>query len=161
MTEENEKALEVYSKICAMFDANGLSYKKLEEDLTILCGGRGDDLPMDFVIQVRPRNDTVAIFSELPFAVEEDKRLDMAVAVCAVNYLLVDGCFDFDISDGQLLFRMNNSYMDCDLDMEVFDYMFHCAVITVDKYNDKFLMLAKGYMKIEAFLTELNGGKED
>lgn len=151
-----EKAKTVYETICAMFDARGWHYKKDEENLIIYCGVSGDDLPMEFIIQVRDKNDTVAFVSILPFTVPEDKRLDMAVAVCAVNYLLVDGCFDFDISDGELLFRMNNSYLDVEPGMDVFSYMINCAATTVDEYNDKFLMISKGYIKINQFLADLN-----
>ena len=151
-----EKAKTVYETICSMFDGRGWHYKKDEENLIIYCGVSGDDLPMEFIIQVRDKIDTVAFVSILPFTVPEDKRLDMAVAVCAVNYLLVDGCFDFDISDGELLFRMNNSYLDVEPSMDVFSYMINCAATTVDEYNDKFLMISKGYIKINQFLTDLN-----
>lgn len=151
-----EKAKAVYETICSMFDDRGWHYEKDEEKLIAYCGVSGEDLPMDFIIQVREKNGTVALISILPFTVPEDKRLDMAVAVCAVNYLLVDGCFDFDISDGQLLFRMNNSYLDVEPDMQVFRYMINCAATTVDEYNDKFLMISKGYIKVSQFLADLN-----
>ena len=145
---ESEKARVVYETICSMFDSRGWHYKKDKEKLIACCGVSGDDLPMEFIIQVKEKNDTVAFVSILPFTVPEDKRLDMAVAVCAVNYQLVDGCFDFDVSDGELLFRMNNSYLDSEPSMDVFSYMINCAATTVDEYNDKFLMISKGYINI-------------
>ena len=149
------KAEEVYSTLCGLFDNKGWRYEKEEDDLLVKCTFLGEDLPMDFFMRVYPDQATVALFSPLHFSVPEDKRLTMAAAVCAVNDSILDGSFDFDIRDGQLLFRMNNSYLDCDPSMEVFDYMLGMANAVVDAYNDRFLMLAKGDISIDQFLAKV------
>ena len=156
MAKDMEKARRVYDLVCAMFDARKLVYEKREEDLVIHCEARGDDLPMDFLIRVNPELSIVSFYSDLPFRVPEEKRLDVAVAVTAINYMIVDGNFDLDFSDGQVLFRVNNSYLDSEPDMEVFNYMLSITAGAVDEYNDKLLMLAKGYIDLEQFLANLS-----
>lgn len=149
------KAEEVYSTLCGLFDKKGWKYEKEEEKLTVTCIFRGDDLPMEFYIRVIPELASVALFSPLHLKVAEDMRLTMAAAVCAVNDTILDGCFDFDVRDGQLLFRMNNSYLDCDPSMEVFNYMMRMANSVVDAYNDVFLALTKGNISIDQFLAKV------
>ena len=106
-------------------------------------------------MRVFPDQASVALFSPLHFSVPEDKRLTMAAAVCAVNDSILDGSFDFDVRDGHLLFRMNNSYLDCDPSMEVFDYMLGMANAVVDAYNDRFLMLIKDQITVEEFPAQV------
>ena len=93
------------------------------------------------------------MLSKLPFVIQEDKRIDVALAVSMVNNQLVDGSFDYDITSGKLLYRMTNSFIESKLSKEVFDYMLFVAFHTIDEYNDKFLMLAKGYISVEQFLS--------
>ncbi|MBR6742530.1 MAG: hypothetical protein IKM09_03700, partial [Clostridia bacterium] len=96
------------------------------------------------------------LISHMPFVIHEDKRLDVAIAVTALNNRLVDGCFDYDIKSGHMFFRMTNSFIDSRLDEEVFAYMLFCACKTIDDYNDKFLMLDKGMLSLEQFLSSLD-----
>ena len=55
-----------------------------------------------------------------------------------------------------MFFRMTNSFMESKLGEEAFAYMLFCSCQVIDEYNDKFLMLAKGMVSIEQFLSSLN-----
>jgi len=94
----------------------------------------------------------VSFFSKLPFNVEEDKRIDVALAICAVNYWLADGSFDYDLSDGSILFRLTSSYKESTLGEALFEYMVVVSAATVDNYNDKFFMMSKGMMTYQQFI---------
>ena len=158
MVDKNnlEQAQATFATLCRALDNREWNYRKNEETLTIECGAQGDDLPMEFNIKVDASRTLVLLFSHLPFVIQEDKRLDVAIAVSAINNVLVDGCFDYNISDGNIFFRMTNSFIDSKLGEEVFAYMVFCACHTIDEYNDKLLMLAKGMLSIEQFLSSLN-----
>ena len=153
MEDKTQLALDTFATICMALDENDWKYKKDGENLVIECGAQGDDLPMDLTIKVDARRQFVMLFSRMPFVIQEDKRLDMAVAVSAVNNALADGCFDYDVLTGRMYFRMTNTFMDSKMDREVFTYMLYCSCQTIDEYNDKFLMLAKGMLDMEKFLA--------
>lgn len=72
----------------------------------------------------------------------------MAVA----NYGLVNGAFDYDISDGEICFRMSQSYRESILGAEVCNYMLLASMHTIDKYNDRFMMLSKGMIDLQKFV---------
>ena len=154
MVEERvmKQAKSVYETICKSLENNGWNYTREEEDLVIRCGVRGDDLPMDIVIIVNPKAQVVSLFSPMPYKIKEDKRVEAALAVCVANNGLVNGAFDYDLSDGSIHFRVVSSFCESILGEELFNYMIMIAAGTVDIYNDKFLMISNGMMNFQQFL---------
>lgn len=153
-----EQAKTVFADICRFLENNQWHYKKDEERLTIECGARGEDLPIDLNIQVDADRLLVMIMSHIPFVINEDKRLEVALGICAINNILVDGCFDYDVNSGSMFFRMTNSFVDSKLGNEAYHYLIICACQTIDEYNDKLLMLAKGMLSVEQFLKTVANG---
>ena len=145
----------IFEGFCQMLDQEKWHYKKDPEKLTIECGAQGDDLPMELNIHIDAERLLILLISHLPYKIQEDKRLDVAVAVSSVNNILVDGCFDYDIASGNLFFRMTNSFRDSMLGADLYKYLVYCSCQTIDEYNDKFLMIGKGMLSIEQFLTNI------
>ena len=152
--QDMKKAVEVYGTLCSMLDNINWKYDKIEEKLMIKSGVKGEDLPIDFIVVVKPRNQVVQFISSMPFNMPEDKRVEGALAVCTANYGLVDGSFDYDLSDGQIIFRLTSSYRDSLLSEALFEYMVMVSASTIDKYNDLFFMLAKGMITLEQFMEK-------
>lgn len=158
MAELNmEQAKQTYDNLCKMLDERGWKYERVDGDLTIKSGIKGDDLPIEFLVRVNPRNEIVSFLSLLPFNVDESKRVDMALAVCAANYCLADGSFDYNLSSGKIIFRLTSSYKNSILSADLFEYMIMVSAATVDVYNDKFFMISKGVLSIQKFLEEEAG----
>ena len=156
MTDEMkvEKAVEVYVTLCNALERIGWSYDKNDSNLSISFEVTGEDLPMQFLIIVDVKRQLVRFFSTLPFKMKEDKLIDGAVAVCAANCGLVDGCFIYDIGDGTIAFKQTATFLGRAIDEALLQYVIHCACSTVDKYNDKFMALNKGFISIADFLKE-------
>lgn len=148
------KAKEVYRTLLKMLDAKKFKYERHDEDLLIKSGIRGEDLPVEFIMVVIPKNEVVQFISPMPFKIAEDKRVEAAVAVAIANYGLINGSFDFDLSDGEIRFRLTTSYRDSTLGKDLFEYMMMVGASTVDNYNDKFLMLSKGIITVEQFMEQ-------
>ena len=147
-----QRAQQVYATMCAALDHNGWNYDRNDENLAISCVARGDDLPVELTMTVDARRQIVMVLSRLPVVIPEDKRIETVLAVAKANDLMVDGSFDLDMGSGKLYFRITNSFMDSQLGEEVFMYLILCACHTIDEYNDRFLMLAKGMMDLGKFI---------
>ena len=147
-----QQAQNVYETICRTLDAREWKYDRHDEDLVITFGVQGDDLPMDVVVRVRPKQEVVNVYSSLPFKVPEEQRELGAMMVCAANYGTINGCFDMDLTDGEIRYRMATSYRESLLGDELFNYMIGVSLSTVDRYNDKFLMVLKGMLSLEQFM---------
>ena len=152
-----QKAKEIFDALVDMLDTRDWKYEKFEEDLVIKSGIKGEDLPIEFIVVVKPKNQVVQLLSRLPFQIPEEKRVDAAIAICVANNGLVDGSFDYDISDGDITFRLTTSYRESTLGADLFEYMILVSAGTIDDYNDKFFMIAKDMMSIQQFIEKENG----
>ncbi len=151
---ESRLARKVYNAMRNLLEKMGVRYLEHEEELVLTCTVRGEDIPMDLLIFIHEEQQLVRILSPMPFVVPEKKRVDMAVAVSTVNYGLVDGSFDYDISDGSLRFRLTSSFRESILGEELLKYLFMVTTFITDEYNDRFMLLAKGVITLEQFLEK-------
>lgn len=154
MADKKMLAQQVYQTVCAALEARDWKYKKEEADLLVRSGVRGDDLPIEFVIAVDEDRQLIRVLSPLPFKMSEDNRIDGAIAVCAANFGMVDGSFDYDLTNGRIVFRMTESFRESTIGQLLIQYMISCTIAMVDEYNDKFLALNSGVMKVEAFFQK-------
>lgn len=130
--------------------------KELEDRFMIKFNMSGDDIPMRFFIYVNPAHQILTIHSPMPVTFSAEKIDEACKAICAINYRLVDGDFQIDIRDGEVLFNMSNSYAGSLISNDVFNYMLGMSINIVDEYNDKLLMLSKGLIDFETLKKSLN-----
>lgn len=150
--KELKQAKRAHSKFCEMLDEQNWKYSRDDEKLTVTTGATGDDLPIDIRVNVDTDKQLVTILSQLPFSVPEENRVLMAVVVNVANFTLVDGSFDYNLSNGNIIFRMTTSIRDSLVGKDVFEYMLFVTCNTVDTYNDKLLMVMKNQMSLEQFM---------
>lgn len=158
MADEKQlkQARAAFQALCEMLEEKDWHYTKDEENLQIFCGAQGKDLPMEIRVEVDAKRQLIILLSQMPFMIPQDKREALAVAVSAANDGMIDGSFDYDYLRGGILFRMTSSFLDSLIGKDVFEYMLFCSCFTIDKYNDKFLMVAKSDMSNEEILNYIN-----
>lgn len=157
MAEENRNlAKQTYDTLCAALDGENWKYRRDDDNFVVEYSVGGEDLPMGFTCRVDAEHQLVRLLSPMPLTVKEEQRLDVAVAVSLINDKLVNGCFDFNLLNGELCFRMCNSFCDSVLGAEVFLYMLAVSIHTVEQFNDKLFMLATGAVTIEKFVDLLS-----
>ena len=150
------KAQAILNDICGALDADDWHYERDDEKLIIQFSARGEDLPLEFIYHIYPENQLVVLMSHLPFKIAENKRIDLAIVTSIINNKIVNGSFDLNVSSGTLLFRITQSYNDSVIDPEQYIFMLRLAAYTVDKYNDKFLMISKDMLSLEQFIQSEN-----
>ena len=144
--KELKQAQTVFNSLCKALDSDGWHYEKDEERMMIKCGAQGEDLPIAIRIHVDADRALVILCSQLPFVIAEGRRREMAVAIAQANNGMIDGCFDYDYFDGNIIFRITTSIRESLISEKALQYLIYCACSTVDNYNDKFLMVAKSEM---------------
>lgn len=137
-------AKENFKLLVRAFDSKGWRYKVEEDDLKLTTSFRGDDLSMPIVFRMDADRDLIRAYSVLETKFGKDKRVEGAVATSLINWRLVNGCFDYDMSDGQVVFRIVESYRNSSLSEDVIVYLVNCLVQTVDDYNDILRKMALG-----------------
>ena len=150
--------IQVYDMIKKHLQGVDFSFDEHREDLAITLTVHGDDLPIRTIIRVLEDKDVVSIRCPMPGHIDEDKRMEMAVAVTVANYGMINGGFQMDMSDGELTFNLSQTYRGMQLSDEAIRYMLGIAFNTTDKYNDRFFMLNKGVITLEKFIEMENNG---
>lgn len=151
-----ELAKQVYNTLCSALENREWSFGKDEEKLLVHFGVRGDDLPMNYILVVEAERQCIRLLAPMPFKMSEGKRIDGALATCAASFKMADGGFDYDLSDGEIIFRMVASFRDSVIGEGLIQYMISCACAMVDKYNDLFLAIDKGLLSITDFIAKLS-----
>lgn len=155
MSEINYTAAKkVFAKIDAYLKSKNWKYDTDTDQLQFTYSVGGDDLPMRFTLLVDAERELIRLISFLPFNFDEDKRVDGAIAVCIANYEMVDGCFGFDIQSGTLYHRLAVPYKDNEITDDHIQYIMGLGMAMVDKYNDRFFALNKGFIDIAGFLKK-------
>lgn len=147
-----QHAKEMYEKAKKMLAKKNVKFQSDDEKMMINFIMQGDDIPMDIYIISDAGGQKLRTLSRMPLKVEKDKMVEMAVAVCIANNGLYMGNFDYDVTDGNIFFAIQQSILETDLSEELIGLMVAVTIDAVDKYNDRFLMLNKGIMTLEKFI---------
>ena len=111
-----QNARQAYSMLCASLDDIGYHYQQNDEDLDVHFEVHGDGLPMELTISIDGERDLIRLLSFLPFKVKPERIQEIALGVCKINDILINGNFDLGIEKGRLTFRMVQSYRDSLID---------------------------------------------
>ena len=147
---------DVLKAIGETLGALGYTYDFNEENQVFSLSVVGKDIPMRLRIGVSEKQQTIIIYSTLPIEVSKSRNEIVSMAVAAINYKLINGCFEYDEEDCAIYFRMTESYRDSEISAEMIKYLIRCSLLTVDDYNDKLLLLCRGLLTLEEYEKEIN-----
>ena len=151
MSEANmEMAKTIYETACSTLDKMELHYKRHEEDLVISFGHRGQDLNHDLILAVNAKQEAIQLIEKLPFSINPEMASEVAGAVCLVNDSILSGKFSYNMED-RLTFEVTQLYSGSLIGEETIKRMLLALVFTVEEYDDKFMALNKGYLKVADF----------
>lgn len=111
----------------------------------------GEDLPLSLHIVMWGDRQVISILSAMPFHITEDRRMEAALAVTCANQRLIDGSFDLNMENGELRFRLTSTFLGTVMTEEAFIYMIYTAADTIDRYNDRFMLVNTGELSAEEF----------
>jgi len=109
---------------------------------------------MQFILVVDESRQLIRLMSPMPYEISEEKRMEGAIATCVASFGLADGSFDYDLSNGRIVFRMTASFRESVIGEGLFQYMISCSCAMVDQYNDQFLAIDKGLLTINDFISK-------
>jgi hypothetical protein len=150
----SQKAVQTYNKLCAILDSFNWKYRRFDDELYVRYSMQSEDLPVEIVFAVSEKYNTLRVLSFMPFKVPEEKRVEMALAICHLNDRYINGFFDFNVKTGEITFRMTNFIGDGELGKGTVDYLLSLANHSVDKWNDRLFALVQGYLTLEQFMAQ-------
>ena len=145
-------AKQTYRTLLNAIEANDWVCSHNDTQLALNFGVHGNDLYMEFYVLVDTEKQIVRLISRLPFKFPGNKIVDGAIATGIANYALMDGNFDFDITSGDVIFRMTTNFVSSVLSKDAFINLVNYSAWAVDKFNDKLFMVSNGMMSVDDFI---------
>jgi len=134
-----------------------------EERQVIRTGFRGRNGSYRLIVNLQKERDAL-LFSApgyLTVPEEHDNKDEVLSAMMAINYQLLLGNFERDISDGEIRFRLAVPLEDNDFTYEQFQRCLFTLAYTIDKYYPIFQrMLWAGLTAEQALAEEESAGEE-
>lgn len=152
MSDKKKQIDFVLKNIIKALDEERIEHSNDEENINISCMTHKFGLHIDFMFKINAENMSVMLISELPCIVKRSRTEDLAAAVCFINNFTANGCFDFDIDNGKIFFRMTNCFCDSLIGKEAYDYMINCLLSMLDEYSEQFKLLAEGSISLDEFV---------
>ena len=150
-----KQAKQNFKTLCEYLESR--NYKYRIEDDNIVFSFLGQDLNIELRFSIDEKRTLINLYSPLPFKIPAKSRKDMAIAVCAINWMLGDGSFDYDYINGSLCFRLTSVYRDSIISKNAFEYMLRLGTSTVERYNDKFFYISQGKMSLNDLAKYMMG----
>lgn len=150
-----DNAKHVFSLVCEHLDERGLRYTRDDENLNAYYAVVGEDLRVIVDILVDAKRQIVRITSPYEFSIPEELRVDAAKIINMINYRLVNGFFNYDITSGQITFVVNTTFADSLIGKGTIGYLIGCTTSMADRFNDKLFMFAKGAISTEQLMNML------
>lgn len=148
---ENQ-TLQVYNSLCEAMRDMEFSFDKKEEELLILSGAQGEDLPMPFMIRVSGERQIVSFVSVIPVEVGEKIKKNVIIALNEINMYLLDGCFAYDTNASHIIFRSALTYKDALIGKGALKQMIMLSLSAVESYNDKLQKIVEHEMSVKEII---------
>lgn len=153
---DTRQAKRIYDTLCSAFKDMDWEFEE-DEGFVIESGAMGEDSHIRIRAEVDADRMLVILMSPIEFDVPENRRVDVALAVSAINNSLACGSFDYNFLSGEIIFRLTTSYRDSLISKSLFEYMILSSCKTVDEYNGLLLGVVEGDVTLRDLGEYING----
>lgn len=153
--DKKQAAQSVYDQLRNYLAEQDIKYDCNDEEKNIWFAMRGDDLRILIDIIVDEKSQKIKVLSPLEFKIPQDLREDVAHVINQLNFMIINGCVDYDFESGSVSFRINATFEDSILGNGTLHYLIGTAVNTVEAFNDKLYMIANGVMTVQQYMNQL------
>lgn len=128
-------------RVCEFLEEREFPYTVDREAQFIRTSCRGANGAYEVAICIGKRSRIVNLLLCIPIQVPESRRLEMAETITRANWMMRMGCFEMDMSDGQLGFRNAISLGASLIDDDQLWHLLLGSCAMADSYNRAFLRL--------------------
>lgn len=153
--DKKQAAQSVYDQLRNYLAEQDIKYDHNDEEKNIWFAMRGDDLRILIDIIVDEKSQKIKVLSPLEFKIPQDLREDVALVINQLNFMIINGCVDYDFETGSISFRINATFEDSILGDGTLHYLIGTAVNSVEAFNDKLYMIANGVMTAQQYMNQL------
>lgn len=147
-----DQSKQIFNSLCEVMQDINFSYDKKEDELVILSGAQGKELPMSFMLRVSDEKQIVSLVAVIPVAVPQKMLNNALIALNEINMYLVDGCFAYDTSQSHIVFRSALIYRDAQIAKGALEQMVKWSLSTVETFNGKLQKIVEKEMSVQEII---------
>lgn len=153
---DKERAAAAYKAITDFMDEAKLKYDSDPDKKVAFVTITGDDFPVTLMLQASEERQRVEVYSQMPFEIKQDKGVDVATALAAINARIAYGKFCLYFDKGLCTYE-NSEYIN---GLEGFTSEYGKTLVgpaysIVEEYNDKLYAINKGLLSVKDFVAQL------
>ncbi len=159
-SQKNNQARMTLAAVENALRSYGWNYRPWNSEYSLVTQGglECDGWECDIGIRVRANQQALTMIFQPPIPdILKNKPVEAAVAVCAANASIPDGCFNFDVEEGRLYFRVAHWYGDCAPGPKLIESMLSTGLNTVSHYMEDFRNIANGRLAAMDFVERERG----
>lgn len=138
-----------FEDMVGFLSADGVNFMADEQKGVIVVGFNGEHGPVHLMARVNEQRKVLFLLFRLPLAVPEERRVEMSEATTRANYGLSIGCFEMDLRNGELNFKVSVPTDEATLSLSQFRRCMGAAGSTIDYYMPAFFQVVFNDMSAE------------
>lgn len=150
---QQKHAKQAYQLILDALEDRKWQYHADDENQRVAFSVSNNQITMHFLISSETEGQYISLLSFFPFCIEENKKVEIALAISYINYSIINGHFDMDLDEGRVLFRMATIFDGSLLSKDVVQYMIDCAGSTVNQYYNSLSQINEGAMTVDDLIA--------
>ncbi len=146
-----QKQMEVMQSLMEELDKNEFRYTFDKERMVLESGLTSDGTSVKIKVLFQGGGSVIYFLIPFPFNIKEERRAEAAVATCTLNYKVLLGSFSYDFRDGEIHYEYSQLVENSIISGEdLYTVLITCLKTALKNY-DKFYMLSKGMIELNAF----------
>ena len=148
--KEQSTPMQIFDMVCEVLRTTGLQHNYNKNELVVVCSYAGAKSAHQFVMKVDKERELIMFGEQLQIKVKDDKKDDMAKAVCVANGHIGMGRFLYDL-DSTISYEIIQSYSGCVINPVFIQRTLVMFLTTLERYESRFELLNKGKIDVENF----------
>ena len=152
----DNEAQKLYDKMKSVIDQEGLPGQEAKEFSGIRLAFVGKNGRFFCFARAESSHCRITFYSIAPFVVPAERRVEMAQLLCRIHFGLPQGCFELDLDDGELRFRVSLRFADDDADERMIRQALWASVAGMDRYLPVLVSLSEQGLSPDKAIALLN-----
>ena len=149
--------MDTFALIGQLLDAADLKYNADEDKRLFWFSMKGDPISAHFLIRADEEGQSMEFICSTNFYMPEVRRVEGALAVCAISHTLPAGDLEYDITDGSVVLRRF-----VPIKNRTFDEKFLRATIAhmhavMESVHTRMTAVGEGLLTVSELLNKMNG----
>jgi hypothetical protein len=136
----------IISTFCKFLDEDDWRYQVIEDKEIIRFSIQSETTDFDCVVDIEQERNLFVVYLIAPNRVPASKRTTIAEFMVRANYGLVLGCFEMDMDDGEIRFRVGMRMEDSELTPAMCKAIIYTSLATLSRFYGGLMAVIFGDM---------------